>query len=86
VHQRQIENLLREQAPQVLGAVVRRYGHFDLAEDACRKADRCRRAMAGGGYTGQAISSKFRPGAAKQRSVLGWIQMNADLDEVFIDS
>ncbi len=27
-------DLLRPLAPQVLGAVVRRYGHFDLAEDA----------------------------------------------------
>ena len=33
-----VENLLREQAPQVLGAVVRRYGHFDLAEDAAQEA------------------------------------------------
>jgi predicted RNA polymerase sigma factor len=37
MHQRQIEDLLREQAPQVLGAVVRRYGHFDLAEDAVQE-------------------------------------------------
>ncbi|WP_157252964.1 RNA polymerase sigma factor [Nonomuraea typhae] len=33
-----IEDLLREQAPQVLGALVRRYGHFDLAEDAVQEA------------------------------------------------
>ena len=33
-----VENLLRELAPQVLGAVVRRYGHFDLAEDAAQEA------------------------------------------------
>jgi RNA polymerase sigma factor (sigma-70 family) len=32
------EGLLRELAPQVLGAVVRRYGHFDLAEDAVQEA------------------------------------------------
>ena len=32
------EHLLRELAPQVLGAVVRRYGHFDLAEDAVQEA------------------------------------------------
>jgi RNA polymerase sigma factor (sigma-70 family) len=32
------EDLLRELAPQVLGAVVRRYGHFDLAEDAVQEA------------------------------------------------
>jgi RNA polymerase sigma factor (sigma-70 family) len=31
-------DLLRELAPQVLGAVVRRYGHFDLAEDATQEA------------------------------------------------
>ncbi|WP_406152140.1 hypothetical protein [Streptomyces sp. NBC_01012] len=28
-----IEDLLRHHAPQVLGALVRRYGHFDTAED-----------------------------------------------------
>ncbi len=33
-----IEGLLRPLAPQVLGAVVRRYGHFDLAEDATQEA------------------------------------------------
>ncbi|WP_020631222.1 RNA polymerase sigma factor [Amycolatopsis alba] len=33
-----VEDLLRELAPQVLGAVVRRYGHFDLAEDATQEA------------------------------------------------
>jgi RNA polymerase sigma factor (sigma-70 family) len=31
------EDLLRPLAPQVLGAVVRRYGHFDLAEDAVQE-------------------------------------------------
>ena len=33
-----LENLLRQLAPQVLGAVVRRYGHFDTAEDAVQEA------------------------------------------------
>jgi RNA polymerase sigma factor (sigma-70 family) len=32
------EYLLRLHAPQVLGALVRRYGHFDLAEDAVQEA------------------------------------------------
>jgi predicted RNA polymerase sigma factor len=32
------EDLLRELAPQVLGALVRRYGHFDVAEDAVQEA------------------------------------------------
>src|SRR5216684_8943123 len=32
------EDLLRVLAPQVLGAVVRRYGHFDTAEDAVQEA------------------------------------------------
>ena len=32
------EDLLRRLAPQVLGAVVRRYGNFDLAEDATQEA------------------------------------------------
>ena len=31
-------DLLRPLAPQVLGAVVRRYGHFDTAEDATQEA------------------------------------------------
>jgi RNA polymerase sigma factor (sigma-70 family) len=33
-----IEDLLRTLAPQVLGALVRRYGHFDAAEDAVQEA------------------------------------------------
>jgi RNA polymerase sigma factor (sigma-70 family) len=32
------EDLLRELAPQVLGAVIRRYGHFGTAEDAVQEA------------------------------------------------
>jgi RNA polymerase sigma factor (sigma-70 family) len=32
------EDLLRRLTPQVLGAVVRRYGHFDAAEDAVQEA------------------------------------------------
>lgn len=32
------EDLLRRLAPRVLGAVVRRYGHFDAAEDAVQEA------------------------------------------------
>src|SRR5207249_4285846 len=34
----ELEDLLRHLAPQVLGAVVRRYGHFDTAEDAVQEA------------------------------------------------
>ncbi|MFD8226680.1 RNA polymerase sigma factor [Streptomyces massasporeus] len=34
----EIEDLLRADAPQVLGALVRRYGHFDAAEDAVQEA------------------------------------------------
>jgi RNA polymerase sigma factor (sigma-70 family) len=34
----EIEDLLRRLVPQVLGAVVRRYGNFDLAEDATQEA------------------------------------------------
>src|SRR4029450_5194252 len=33
-----VEESLRELAPQVLGALVRRYGHFDAAEDAVQEA------------------------------------------------
>jgi RNA polymerase sigma factor (sigma-70 family) len=35
---RRIEDLLREEAPQVLGALVRRFGRFDAAEDATQEA------------------------------------------------
>jgi RNA polymerase sigma factor (sigma-70 family) len=35
---RAVEDLLRELAPQVLGALVRRYGHFDACEDAVQEA------------------------------------------------
>ncbi|KUO17113.1 RNA polymerase sigma factor [Streptomyces dysideae] len=34
----ELEDLLRHHAPQVLGALVRRYGHFDAAEDAVPEA------------------------------------------------
>jgi RNA polymerase sigma factor (sigma-70 family) len=34
----EFELLLREQAPQVLSALVRHYGHFDLAEEAVQEA------------------------------------------------
>jgi RNA polymerase sigma factor (sigma-70 family) len=34
----ELEDLLRRLAPQVLGAVVRRYGNFELAEDATQEA------------------------------------------------
>jgi len=33
-----IDDLLREFAPQVLAALTRRYGHFDLSEDAVQEA------------------------------------------------
>ncbi len=33
-----VEDLLRPLAPQVLGALVRRYGHFDACEDATQEA------------------------------------------------
>jgi RNA polymerase sigma factor (sigma-70 family) len=33
-----VEDLLRTLAPQVLGALTRRYGHFDVAEDAVQEA------------------------------------------------
>lgn len=34
----EIEGLLRDLAPQVLGTLVRRYGHFDASEDATQEA------------------------------------------------
>jgi RNA polymerase sigma factor (sigma-70 family) len=36
--ERRIEDVLREAAPQVLGALVRRYGRFDTCEDAVQEA------------------------------------------------
>src|SRR5256885_8649027 len=33
-----LEDLLRDLAPRVLGALVRRFGHFDTAEDATQEA------------------------------------------------
>ncbi len=36
--ERRADDLLRGLAPEVLGAVVRRHGHFDLAEDAVQDA------------------------------------------------
>ena len=38
MHAAEVEDLLRQLAPQVLGAVVRRYGHFGTAEDATQEA------------------------------------------------
>ena len=36
--ERTVEHLLRELAPQVLGALARRQGDFDAAEDAVQEA------------------------------------------------
>jgi RNA polymerase sigma factor (sigma-70 family) len=38
VYPRRLEDVLREAAPHVLGAVVRRYGDFDTCEDAVQEA------------------------------------------------
>jgi len=35
---RGVEDLLRELAPQVLAALIRRYGQFDACEDATQEA------------------------------------------------
>jgi len=40
VPETEVEDLLRRLAPPVLGAVVRRYGHFATAEDAVQEAQR----------------------------------------------
>ena len=49
-----IEDLLRELAPQVLGALVRRYGQFDACEDAVQEALLAAAdAVAGDGRAGQ---------------------------------
>jgi predicted RNA polymerase sigma factor len=34
----EVESLLRELAPQVLGVMIRRYGGFDTCEDAVQEA------------------------------------------------
>jgi predicted RNA polymerase sigma factor len=52
------EDLLRRVAPQVLGAVVRRYGHFDLAEDAVQEA----LLAAATGWPDDGIPANPRPG------------------------
>jgi predicted RNA polymerase sigma factor len=33
-----LDDLLRQLAPQILGALVRRYGHFEASEDAVQEA------------------------------------------------
>jgi predicted RNA polymerase sigma factor len=33
-----LDDLLRQLAPQILGAIVRRYGHFEASEDAVQEA------------------------------------------------
>ena len=49
-----VEDLLRELAPQVLGALVRRYGDFDTGEDAVQEALLAAAdAVAGRGRAGQ---------------------------------
>jgi len=54
-----LEDLLRQLTPQVLGAVVRRYGNFDLAEDA----------------TQEALLAAYRqwPGDGTPRNPKGWL-------------
>ncbi|NEB78003.1 RNA polymerase sigma factor, partial [Streptomyces sp. SID14478] len=51
-----VEDLLRRHAPQVLGALVRRYGHFDAAEDAVQEA----LLAAAGQWPGQGIPDNPR--------------------------
>jgi predicted RNA polymerase sigma factor len=38
VSEAELQDLLRQLAPRVLGALVRRYGHFDAAADATQEA------------------------------------------------
>ncbi|GHD76107.1 RNA polymerase sigma factor [Streptomyces goshikiensis] len=54
-----VEDLLRALTPQVLGAVVRRYGHFDAAEDAVQEA-----LLAAAGQW---------PGQGRPRNPRGWL-------------
>ena len=41
----EFQDLLRQLAPRVLGALVRRYGHFDAAEDATQVVAAAMRAI-----------------------------------------
>ncbi|MFD3937366.1 RNA polymerase sigma factor [Streptomyces sp. NPDC058611] len=53
------EDLLRRLAPQVLGALVRRYGHFDAAEDAVQEA--------------LLAAARQWPGEGRPRNPRGWL-------------
>ena len=62
------EDLLRECAPQVLGALVRRHGHFDLCEDAVQEA--LLAALAGeAGFGGRANLRTWVTGILKHKIV-----------------
>src|SRR4029453_247061 len=68
---RAIEDLLRECAPQVLGAVVRRYGDFATCEDAVQEA-LLAAAQPGPGEGGPAHPKNLRiPGAAPPAGARG---------------
>jgi RNA polymerase sigma factor (sigma-70 family) len=54
-----VEGLLRRLAPEVLGALVRRYGHFDLAEDAVQE--------------GLLAASRQWPAAGMPENPRGWL-------------
>ena len=61
------EDLLRELAPQVLGVLVRRYGQFELCEDAVQEA--CSRRRSPGRPTGSHIPRGWLMTAASRRLI-----------------
>ncbi|MEU6742774.1 hypothetical protein [Streptosporangium sandarakinum] len=56
----ELEHLRRTEAPQVLGTLVRRFGRFDIAEDAVQEAPLTAGLDAERGLKFQATSSKPR--------------------------
>jgi predicted RNA polymerase sigma factor len=58
-----MEDLLRTLAPQVLGALVRRYGNLDTAEDATQEA------LLAAASSGQPTASRGTHAAGSPRSL-----------------
>ena len=60
-----VEHLLRVLTPRVLGALIRRYGHFDACEDATQEALLAAAVqLAQGRYTGESAELADHRGIA----------------------